>query len=152
MVKIHQHAFSSKCPETSPNGRADRRTDRRTCRKTVTVGRMNQRTHVQVERGYFRLRTDRRTDGQPQNLLPRRLKAQAWQNKTETRAFTYTVSAWVVNFYVSVQVVLLFRDTRRTEISIVQITFQNLAISSSILNVCPFRCQLYVWSICVQSS
>ena len=47
------HAFSGKCPETSPDGR----TDWRTCRKTVTVGRMDQRNHVQVKRGYFRLRT-----------------------------------------------------------------------------------------------
>ena len=30
----------------------------RTCRKTVTVGRMDQRTHVQVKRGYFRLQMD----------------------------------------------------------------------------------------------
>ena len=42
-------------------------TDGRTCRKTVTVGRVDQRTHVQVIRGYFRLRRDgwkdQRTDG-----------------------------------------------------------------------------------------
>ena len=31
--------------------------DGRTCRKTVTVGWVDQRTHVQVKRGYFRLRT-----------------------------------------------------------------------------------------------
>ena len=43
--------------------RTDGRTDGRTCRKTVTVGRVDQRTHVQVKRGYFRLRTDGRTDG-----------------------------------------------------------------------------------------
>ena len=36
------------------------RTDGRTCRKTVTVGQVDQRTHVQVKRGYFRLRTDGR--------------------------------------------------------------------------------------------
>ena len=72
------HAFSGKCPETSPDGRTDRRTDGRTCRKTVTVGRVDQRTHVQVKRGYFRLRTDGRTegrtdgrtDGQPENIMP----------------------------------------------------------------------------------
>ena len=68
------HAFSGKCPETSPDGRTDRRTDGRTCGKTVTVGRMDQRTHVQVRRGYFRLRTDGRTDirtdGQPENIMP----------------------------------------------------------------------------------
>ena len=64
------YAFSGKCPETSPDGRTDRRTDGRTCRKTVTVGRVDQRTHVQVKRGYFRLRTDGRTDGQPENIMP----------------------------------------------------------------------------------
>ena len=38
------HAFSGKCPETSPDGRTDGRstgrTDGRTCRKMVTVGRV----------------------------------------------------------------------------------------------------------------
>ena len=52
------------------SGRTDRRTDGRTCRKTVTVGRMDQRTHVQVKRGYFMLRTDRHTDGQRENIMP----------------------------------------------------------------------------------
>ena len=33
--------------------------------KTVTVGPMDQQTHVQVERGYFRLRTDGRTTRKP---------------------------------------------------------------------------------------
>ena len=37
-------------------------TDRQTCHKTVTVGQMDQRTHVQVERGYFSIRTDGRTN------------------------------------------------------------------------------------------
>ena len=66
------HAFSSKYPETSPDGRTDRRTDGRTCRKTVTVGRMDQRTHVQVISGFGRMDrwTDRRTDGQPENIMP----------------------------------------------------------------------------------
>ena len=36
----------------------------------VTVGRVDQRTHVHVKRGYFRLRTDGRTDGQPENIMP----------------------------------------------------------------------------------
>ena len=45
------------------SGRTDGGTDGRTCHKTVTVGRMDQRTHVQVKRGYFRLRTDGQTDG-----------------------------------------------------------------------------------------
>ena len=68
------HAFFGKCPKTSPDGRTDgqtdRRTDGRTCSKTVTVGRVDQRTHVQVKRGYFRLRTDGRTDGQPESIMP----------------------------------------------------------------------------------
>ena len=64
------HAFSGKCPENYPGGPTDRQTDGRTCRKMVTAGRMDQRTHVQMERGYFRLRTDRQTDGQPENIMP----------------------------------------------------------------------------------
>ena len=52
------------------SGRTDGQTDGRTCRKTVTVGRVDQRTHVQVKRGYFRLGTDGRTDGQPENIMP----------------------------------------------------------------------------------
>ena len=32
-------------------------------------GHSHQRTHVQVKRGYFRLRTDGRTDGQPENIM-----------------------------------------------------------------------------------
>ena len=43
-------------------GNLSGRTDGRTCRKTVTVGRVDQRTHVQIERGYFRLRTAGRPD------------------------------------------------------------------------------------------
>ena len=69
------YAFSYKCPETFSDGRTDGQTDdgRRdgqTCCKMVTVGRVDQRTHVQVKRGYFRLRTDGRTDGQPENIMP----------------------------------------------------------------------------------
>ena len=45
------------------DGRTDGPTDGRTCRKTVTVRRVDQRTHVQVKIGYFRLRTDGRTTG-----------------------------------------------------------------------------------------
>ena len=60
------HVFSSKCLETSLDGR--------TCRKTVMAGRMDWRTHAQVERGYFRLWTDGLTDGrtdrQPENIMP----------------------------------------------------------------------------------
>ena len=84
MVKIHQHVkFQAISSMRSPanarkplrtDGRADWRTDGRTCRKTVTVGRVDQRTHVQVKRGYFRLRTDGRMDGrmdgQPENIMP----------------------------------------------------------------------------------
>ena len=59
------------------------RTDWRTCRKMAIVGQMDERTHVQVERGYYRLLTDRQTDwgtdrwqdrrrmdGQPENIMP----------------------------------------------------------------------------------
>ena len=52
-------------------GRTDRRTNGRTCRKTVTFARMDQQSHVHVERGYFRLRADGRTDGRTtRNIMP----------------------------------------------------------------------------------
>ena len=80
MVKIHQHVKFQAIPSMhSPanarkplqtDGQTDGRTDGRTCRKTVTVGRVDQRTDVHVKRGYFRLRTDGRTDGQPENIMP----------------------------------------------------------------------------------
>ena len=57
-------------------GRTDGQTDGRTCRKTVTVGQMDQRTHVQVARGFFGLRTDGRTDN-PKTQCLRRLKVEA---------------------------------------------------------------------------
>ena len=57
--KIHQHAKFQTIPSMrSPaNARKPLRTDGQTCacRKMVTVGRMDQWTHVQVKRGYFRL-------------------------------------------------------------------------------------------------
>ena len=57
---LHQNSHYSQA--TYPKcGRTDGRTDGRTCRKTVTVDRMDQRTHVQVEIGYFGLRTDGQT-------------------------------------------------------------------------------------------
>ena len=52
------HAFSG----TKMPGNLCGRTDGQTWRKMVTVGRMDKRSHVQVERGYFRLQTDERTD------------------------------------------------------------------------------------------
>ena len=57
------------------DGRTGRRMDRWTRRKTVTAGRMDQRTHVQVQEGisgFVRTdgRTDRRMDGQPENIMP----------------------------------------------------------------------------------
>ena len=56
------------------SGRTDKQTDQRTdgraCRKTVTVDWMDQRSHVQVKRRYFRLRADGWTDGQPENIMP----------------------------------------------------------------------------------
>ena len=44
--------------------------DGRTGRETVIVGRMDQRTYVQMERGYFGLRTDGQMDDQPENSAP----------------------------------------------------------------------------------
>ena len=72
VVKIHQHAKFQAIPSmrSLANAWKPLRTDGRTCHKTVTVGRMDQRTHVQVERGYIGLRTDGRTDGQPENIVP----------------------------------------------------------------------------------
>ena len=62
------HAFSGRCLEKPI------RMDGRKGRKMVMVGPIGQRTHVQVERGYFGLRTDGRTDrwtdGQPENRMP----------------------------------------------------------------------------------
>ena len=49
-------------------GNLSGRTDGRTCRKMVTVDRMDWRTHVQVERGYFRLRTDLCSYTQPKDV------------------------------------------------------------------------------------
>ena len=57
------------------DGQTDGRTDGRTCRKTVTVGRVDQRTHVQVKRGYFRLRTDGWTDGRTDGRTTRKHNA-----------------------------------------------------------------------------
>ena len=51
------------CVHREIPGNLSGRTDGRTDRKTVTIGRMGQRTHVQAERGYFGLRTDGRVDG-----------------------------------------------------------------------------------------
>ena len=51
VAEIHQHAKFQAIPSNrSPaNARQPLRTDGRTCRKTVTVGRMDQRSHEQVE-------------------------------------------------------------------------------------------------------
>ena len=38
--------------------------------KMVTVDRMDQRTHVRVERGYLGFRMEEWTDGQPENIMP----------------------------------------------------------------------------------
>ena len=43
--------------------------------KTVTVGRMDRRTHVQVERGYFWLRTHGQTDGRTDGQTTRKHSA-----------------------------------------------------------------------------
>ena len=76
MVKIHQHVkfqaipFMHSLANVRKPLRTDGQTDGRTCCKTVTVVWVDQRTHVHVKRGYFRLRTDGRTDGQPENIMP----------------------------------------------------------------------------------
>ena len=62
---VPQGRGDSSAPSTT-DPLTDGQMDGRTCRKTVTVGRMDQWTHVQVKRGYFRLRTD----GQPENMPP----------------------------------------------------------------------------------
>ena len=140
MVKIHQHIkFQANPSMHSPadarkplrtdgrtDGRTDRQTDGRTCRKTVTLGRVNQRTHVQVKRGYFRLRTDGqtdgqtdgRTDGQPENIMPLAPKGRgikrcdrqtdrrtenticraAWSQLKTIGHFIYTTSSFVHHF------------------------------------------------------
>ena len=60
------HAFSGKYLEIYP----DERTGGRKGRKTVTAGQIDQRTHVQVKRGYFGFRIDGQMDGQPENTMP----------------------------------------------------------------------------------
>ena len=76
VVRIHQVAKFQAIPSMrSPrNARnpiwTEIRADGRAVRETVTVGRMDQRTHIQVEIGYFRLRTDERTDEQLENIMP----------------------------------------------------------------------------------
>ena len=57
------------------NARKPLRKDGRTCRKTVTGGRVDQRTHVHVNRGSVAGisgfgRTDGGTEGQPENKMP----------------------------------------------------------------------------------
>ena len=81
-------------------GRTDGWTDGRTRRKTVTVGRIDQRTHVQVARGYFALRTDGRTDGQPENImLPAPKGVGIKMPSTKCRTFLFRPqSAFVNNF------------------------------------------------------
>ena len=79
-------------------GNLSGRTDGRTCRKTVTVGRVDQRTHVQVKRGYFRLRTDGRTDGQPENIMPPAPKG-GGITKTEMYNCSYVPTATKIRFH-----------------------------------------------------
>ena len=80
------HAFSGKCPETSPDGR--------TCRKTVTVSRVDQRTHVQVKRGYFRLRREDRPVGQPENIMPPAPKGGGIKNKQKKQTKKKQQKTW----------------------------------------------------------
>ena len=72
MVKIHQRAkFQANPSMHSPaNARKPLRTDRRTDGHAIKRLRLVGWTYVQVKRGYFRLRTDGRTDEQPENIMP----------------------------------------------------------------------------------
>ena len=71
VVKIHQHAKFQAIPfmRSQSNARKPLRTDGRTCRKTVTIGRMDQRTTGTGGERVFRA-SDGRTDGQPENIMP----------------------------------------------------------------------------------
>ena len=72
------HAFSGKCPETSPDGRTDRRTDGQTdghaVKRLRLVGWTNGHMYRSKEgiSGFGRTggQTDGRTDGQPENIMP----------------------------------------------------------------------------------
>ena len=73
VVTIHQHTKFQGIPSMhSPrNAWEPIQTDGRTDRQAENGhGWMDQLTHVQVERGYFRLQTDRLMDGQTENLMP----------------------------------------------------------------------------------
>ena len=64
------HAFSIKCPETSPDGRTDRRTDGHAVKRLWLVGWTNGPIYRSKEgiSGFGRM--DGRTDGQPENIMP----------------------------------------------------------------------------------
>ena len=72
------HAFSGKCPETSPDGRTDGQTDGRTDGRTDghavkrlrLVGWTNGPMYRSKEGISGFGRTDGRTDGQPENIMP----------------------------------------------------------------------------------
>ena len=85
MVEIHQHVkFQANPSIHSPaNARKPLRTDGRTCRKTVTVGRVDQRTHVQIKRGYFRLRTDGRLREKHKRIVIR-IDGDSWTDNPKT--------------------------------------------------------------------
>ena len=68
------HAFSGKCPETSPDGRTDRRTDGHAVKRLRLVGWTNGPMYRSKQgiSGFGRTDgwTDGWTDGQPENIMP----------------------------------------------------------------------------------
>ena len=65
MVKIHQRAKFQAISSMRSLGNT-----RKPQIWPVSLSPTDQRTYVQVKRGYFRLRTDGLTDGQPENIMP----------------------------------------------------------------------------------
>ena len=65
------HAFSGKCPETSPAGQTDRQTDRHAVKRSRLVKWTNGPMYRSKEGISGFGRTDGRTDGQPENIMPK---------------------------------------------------------------------------------
>ena len=85
-------------------------TDGRTCHKTVTVGRVDQRTHIQVKREYFRLWTDGGKDGgmegwtdvQPENIMPPAPKGRGFQKdpfRIQSSLLSFNLSVMLFIFW-----------------------------------------------------
>ena len=64
------HAFSGKCPETSPDGRTDGHAAKRSRLVGWTNGPMYKWKEVISGFGRTDGQTDGRTDGQPENIMP----------------------------------------------------------------------------------